>query len=76
MSHPEQIGFLTAVVEANRALVDGASVLEIGSYYVNGSVRKVFVSAGRYVGVDLIEGSGVDVVGLATRWIVPTAATT
>lgn len=62
MSHPEQIGFFSTVVAANEALVDGASVLEIGSYDVNGSVRHVFARAGRYVGVDLDEGPGVDLV--------------
>lgn len=63
MSHPEQIGFFTAVVDANKALIDGASVLEIGSYDVNGSVRNVFATAKHYVGVDLDEGPGVDLVG-------------
>lgn len=63
MSHPEQIAFFNVIVEANKTLVAGASVLEIGSYDVNGSVRKVFAAAGRYVGVDLVAGPGVDVVG-------------
>jgi SAM-dependent methyltransferase len=63
VSHPEQIGFFKAVVEANKTLVEGASVLEIGSYDVNGSVRKVFAAAGRYLGVDLVAGPGVDLVG-------------
>ncbi|WP_052915644.1 class I SAM-dependent methyltransferase [Mycobacterium haemophilum] len=63
MSHPEQVGFFQAVVEANKTLIDGASVLEMGSYDVNGNVRSVFAAAGRYVGVDLVAGPGVDVVG-------------
>lgn len=62
VSHPEQIGFFEAVVNANRTFVEGASVLEIGSYDVNGSVRKVFATAERYVGVDLVAGPGVDLV--------------
>lgn len=62
MSHAEQLGFVAACVEANRRLVDGAAVLEIGSYDVNGSVRRLFDSATRYVGVDLVAGPGVDLV--------------
>jgi len=63
MSHPEQIGFFSAVAAANEALVDDANVLEIGSYDVNGSVRNVFARAKSYVGVDLDAGPGVDLVG-------------
>lgn len=65
VSHPEQIGFFNAVVEANKTLVEGASVLEIGShdYDLNSSIRKAFATAGRYVGVDLVAGPGVDLVG-------------
>lgn len=60
MSHPEQLGFFSACVAANRQLLAGARVLEIGSYDVNGSVRRLFEGAGEYVGVDLVEGPGVD----------------
>lgn len=63
MSHPEQVGFFKAVIDANRTFLEDASVLEIGSYDVNGTVRKLFAAAGHYVGVDLVEGPGVDVVG-------------
>lgn len=62
MSHPEQLAFFQAVRDRNAAFVADAKVLEIGSYDVNGSVRKVFEDAGEYVGVDLAEGPGVDVV--------------
>src|SRR5687767_6017676 len=63
MSHPEQIGFFTALADSNRELLDGCTVLEIGSYDVNGTVREIFSAAKSYVGVDLVEGPGVDVVG-------------
>jgi hypothetical protein len=62
MSHPEQRGFFEAVVNANRSLISGAKVLEIGSYDVNGSLRSLFAKAGEYTGVDLKEGPGVDLV--------------
>jgi SAM-dependent methyltransferase len=60
VSHPEQLGFFEACVAANPDVVAGGRVLEIGSYDVNGSVRRLFASAGEYVGVDLVEGPGVD----------------
>lgn len=40
----------------------GASVLEIGSLEWNGSVRGFFKEARKYVGVDLLDGPGVDIV--------------
>lgn len=62
MSHPEQLGFFQAVADRNTELVSGGRVLEIGSYDVNGSVRRIFSGAAEYVGVDLDQGPGVDLV--------------
>lgn len=62
MSHPEQMAFFRAVADRNACLVQGARVLEIGSYDVNGSIRRLFEAADSYVGVDLTEGPGVDVI--------------
>jgi len=62
MSHPEQRGFFAAVAAANRSLISGAKILEIGSYDVNGNLRSLFAMAGEYTGVDLKEGPGVDLV--------------
>lgn len=61
MAHPQQLQFVRSV---SRALSDSCRnlrILEIGSYDVNGEVRKVFEGSS-YVGVDLTEGPGVDVV--------------
>jgi SAM-dependent methyltransferase len=63
MSHPEQVGFFEVVAKANAELIEGAKVLEIGSYDVNGGIRHLFRGAGDYVGVDLDHGPGVDRVG-------------
>jgi SAM-dependent methyltransferase len=63
MSHPEQLAFFQAVVDGNQSLISGAEVIEIGSYDVNGSVRDIFKDAKNFVGVDLTEGPGVDIVG-------------
>lgn len=45
-----------------RTLCIGKRVLEIGSCDVNGSVRPLFAGAEEYVGIDVCEGNGVDVV--------------
>ena len=45
-------------------------VLEVGSYDVNGSVRPLFKNRHRfpeYTGIDMREGPGVDIVGLASN---------
>jgi len=44
-------------------------VLEVGSYDVNGSVRPLFKNRQRfpsYTGIDMREGPGVDMVGVAS----------
>ena len=45
------------------------SLLEVGSYDVNGSYREVFTSVREYVGLDIRPGPGVDVV--ATEYAYP-----
>lgn len=62
MAHPSQLQFVKQVAEyleprgyAKRR------ILEIGSYDINGSIRRFFPGS-KYVGVDLGEGPGVDVV--------------
>ena len=62
MSHPEQFAFFAEVASANRDIVAGGRLIEIGSYDVNGSVRNLFASGATYIGVDLQEGPGVDIV--------------
>jgi SAM-dependent methyltransferase len=62
MSHPEQLGFFELVSGVNTPLIKGASIIEIGAFDVNGSVRRHFSGASSYVGVDLVEGPGVDLV--------------
>jgi len=37
-------------------------VLELGSRTINGTVKEIFTVARKYVGVDLVEGPGVDIV--------------
>ncbi len=68
MSHPEQAAFFAAVADANTDLVKGGRVLEIGSYDVNGNIRSLFAGSAEYVGVDLTEGPGVDVVSFGHEY--------
>jgi SAM-dependent methyltransferase len=63
VSHPEQQRFLALVASANHTVLEGGRVLEVGSYDVNGTVRRAFGAAADYVGVDLAPGPGVDRVG-------------
>lgn len=44
------------------------SVLEFGSRNVNGSPRPLFVNADKYIGVDIREGEGVDIVADAADY--------
>jgi SAM-dependent methyltransferase len=62
VSHPEQRAFFAAVASASRQVIKGGRVLEIGSYDVNGRIRDLLLGCADYVGVDLHEGPGVDLV--------------
>jgi hypothetical protein len=62
MSHQSQLDFVKSVKDMFPYSFKEASVLEVGSLNINGSVRQFFTNCD-YVGVDLCEGSGVDIVG-------------
>lgn len=61
MSHYQQLFFIEQV--KNKLLKDDDcyNILEIGSYDVNGSIRKIFPNS-KFTGYDLIPGPNVDVV--------------
>ncbi len=61
MSHFQQQLLQLAVEYFGLGNLEDLEVLEIGSYDVNGSLRSLF-SSKHYVGVDLVEGPGVDIV--------------
>ena len=61
MSHYQQIEFCK-LVKVNFFENKKISVLELGSYNVNGSIRTIFDNTTEYIGLDLIKGPGVDVV--------------
>lgn len=50
------------------ALEQPKSVLELGSCDRNGQVKKLFPTAERFVGIDIVDGPGVDIVADAATW--------
>lgn len=61
MSHKEQKEFFTYAKSLFPEYFNNVSVIEMGSLNINGTVRD-FYTPTRYVGVDLAEGDGVDLV--------------
>lgn len=61
MSHPGQRDFFKLVKTLHPDRFQGVKVLEVGSLDINGSIRQYFECA-EYVGVDLDQGQGVDLV--------------
>jgi hypothetical protein len=64
--HANAYRFITEVV--TRSEPRRLKILEMGSKDVNGSVRPLFYPCDYYVGIDLIEGKGVDIVADAVIW--------
>jgi len=62
--HPEAFRFVALVKEKRPEFFHACRVLEVGSRYINGSVRDLFGNVA-YVGVDCIPGPGVDWIGMA-----------
>ena len=60
MAHAEQREFFLNMVASFPDAFTQTSVLEIGSLNINGSVRDFWSEAKEYVGVDIIDGPGVD----------------
>mgnify|MGYP000856624846 CR=1 FL=1 len=68
--HAAVMDWFAAVRQRHPEFFCGARVLEIGSLNINGSVRELF-DGGEYVGLDLGEGPGVDVVCVAGAYEAP-----
>ena len=61
MAHKQQFDFIKSVAHLYPKNFNKANVLEVGSLDINGSVRQFFVDCD-YIGLDLGEGKGVDVI--------------
>lgn len=62
MAHREQLKFIEIACKAFNSSSTDLKILEIGSYDVNGSIRKIMPKHKVYIGVDLSEGPGVDLI--------------
>lgn len=65
MSHPEQQAFFARLKKHFPDMFIG-DTLEIGSLNINGSIRSLF-TGGEYIGVDVHDGPGVDLVAEGQR---------
>lgn len=61
MAHYQQLKFIETVRDFYPRFFDQKKILEIGSWDVSGSIRQFFKNC-EYVGVDVSEGPGVDIV--------------
>ncbi len=61
MAHPQQLTFISTLAKHLNTTNQKVKILEIGSYNVNGSIRGNFIGCD-YIGADLTEGPGVDIV--------------
>lgn len=61
MSHHQQLSYIKTLKEKFPKNFSNSKVLEIGSLDINGSIRQFFSNC-EYIGVDVGEGPGVDVV--------------
>jgi SAM-dependent methyltransferase len=68
MSHKEALELFRLVAEINKELIPISRTLEIGSFDVNGSIREIYNQSLSYVGVDIADGPGVDVVSLGHKY--------
>jgi hypothetical protein len=64
MSHQSQLDFVKSVKDMFPYSFKDATVLEVGSLDINGSIRQFFFNCD-YIGIDLFPGKGVDVIGAA-----------
>lgn len=65
--HPEAEGWVTECV--SRLTFTPRVVIELGARNVNGGVRHLFPTASTYIGVDIGDGPGVDVVADAAEYV-------
>jgi len=70
MAHQQQFDFVKAVSRVYPDNFKNAKVLEVGSLDINGSVRQFFTDCD-YIGIDLGEGKGVDVVCEGQKYDAP-----
>jgi len=65
--HNEVIEFFQEAKTKYPSFFDNKKVLEVGSLFINGSVRDLFTNC-EYIGIDLGPGQGVDVISKAHEY--------
>jgi SAM-dependent methyltransferase len=73
MAHPEQLEFIQLVKNQFPERFVRNRVLEIGSLDINGTIRSFFTECD-YIGLDIAEGKGVDVVCEGQKYDAPDAS--
>jgi len=71
MAHKEQQEWFKAVTVVYPERFENVNVLDVGSLDINGSCRKFFPGCSSYLGIDLEEGRGVDVVCMGQDFMAP-----
>jgi SAM-dependent methyltransferase len=59
--HAEAMNFLIST-RSSMGDISHARIVDMGALNVNGSAREVFTPVAEYIGVDVLEGNGVDIV--------------
>lgn len=62
MAHIQQRDFILKVKSFFPEFFKGGDILEVGSLNINGTVRDFFESPKNYIGIDLMDGPGVDMI--------------
>ena len=70
MSHPEQLEYVKSLKKIYPSFFNEKKVLEVGSLDINGSVRQFFDNC-EYLGIDIGEGPGVDLVCEGQKYDAP-----
>lgn len=70
MAHYQQLKFIETVRDFYPRFFDQKKILEIGSWDVSGSIRQFFKNCD-YIGVDVSEGPGVDIVSFGQDLTLP-----
>lgn len=73
MAHPEQREFLVEMTKRFSHYFSNKKVLEVGSLNINGTVRDFFINC-EYIGIDIGEGPGVDIVAQGQTYDAPSSS--
>lgn len=70
MAHPQQLNYITTIKDRFKENFENSRILEIGSLNINGTIRTFFNNC-EYIGLDVGEGKGVDIVCEGQKYDAP-----